>query len=159
MSLETGEYCLCNYVPETLQPMHVFRHQRTDGNELAPKSQLRVVLLGQPWTAIEELKRNQKGTSVEISHLPGACELIELPRAWEDHKPDFRIAEDCQLLGFLDQPFPPLREGHLPARGVVDPADHDLSPPHTFSLSLSWRSLSLKEPISRILDRLGREIC
>jgi hypothetical protein len=61
---------------------------------------------------------------------PGARVLIEAAGAGEDHETNLGIAEDSELLGFLEDPVPPLREGHLPARRVVNPADHNLPPPH-----------------------------
>ena len=50
--------------------------------------------------------------------------------AREDEPADLRIAEDGQLPSLLEQPTPPLREGHVPARLVLDPLDNCLSPNH-----------------------------
>ncbi|RRT39898.1 hypothetical protein B296_00035408 [Ensete ventricosum] len=61
---------------------------------------------------------------------PGAGELVEAAGAGEDDQADLSVTKDGELLGLLQQPVPPLREGHLPAGGVVDPADHDLPSPH-----------------------------
>lgn len=55
---------------------------------------------------------------------------MEPAGAGEDDEADLRIAEDGELLGLLQQPAPPLREGHLPVRRVVDPPYHYLPPPH-----------------------------
>ena len=69
-------------------------------------------------------------TNDEITNRPGARVLIEPSGAWEDHEADLSVAEYGELLGLFEDPVPPLGEGHLPAGRVVDPADHDLSPPH-----------------------------
>ena len=61
---------------------------------------------------------------------PGAGEIVELAGAGEDHDSNLRVAQDRQLLCLLEQPVPPLREGHLPARRIVDPPYHNLPPPH-----------------------------
>ena len=50
--------------------------------------------------------------------------------AGEDDESDLRVAKDGELLGLLEQPAPALREGHLPARCVVDPLDFYLPSPH-----------------------------
>ena len=73
--------------------------------------------------------------------LLGAGELVEPAGAGEDDEADLRITEDGELLGLLEQPVPPLGEGDLPARRVVYPPDHDLSPPH---LDLSLSDLIIK---------------
>lgn len=39
---------------------------------------------------------------------PGACKIIELAGAGEDHDSDLSIAQDRQLLRLLQQPVPPL---------------------------------------------------
>lgn len=61
---------------------------------------------------------------------PGACVIIELPSAGEDYYSYFGIAQDSQLLGLFQQSVSPLREGNLPACGIVDPPNNDLSSPH-----------------------------
>jgi len=63
-------------------------------------------------------------------NIPGARVLVEAAGAGENHEADLGIAEDSELLSLLEDPVPAFGEGHLPARGVVDPADHNLSPPH-----------------------------
>lgn len=40
--------------------------------------------------------------------LPGAGEVVQLPCAGEDDDSDFSIAEDRELLRFLQQAVPPL---------------------------------------------------
>lgn len=47
--------------------------------------------------------------------------MEELARGGEDDEPNLGVAEDGELLGLLEQPPPPLGEGHLPRRQVVDP--------------------------------------
>lgn len=70
-------------------------------------------------------------------YRPGARVLVEAACAGEGHEADLGIAEDGELLGFLEDPVPPLGEGHLPARGVINPADHNLPPPHLSQIRLA----------------------
>ena len=61
---------------------------------------------------------------------PGVGELVEPACAGEDEHTDLGVAEDGQLPSLLKQSGPPLREGHLPVRLVLDPLDNCLSPNH-----------------------------
>jgi len=54
----------------------------------------------------------------------------------EDDEADLGVAEDGELLGLLKQPPPPLGEGHLPRRQVVDP-------PYRYPLPLPGHRASL----------------
>lgn len=47
--------------------------------------------------------------------------MEEFAGGGEDDKADLGVAEDGELLGLLEQAPPPLGEGHLPCRQVVDP--------------------------------------
>jgi len=48
----------------------------------------------------------------------------------EHDERDVDVAEDGELVGLLDEAIPPLREGHLPVRVVLDPLDLQLHAPH-----------------------------
>ncbi|KAL5988419.1 hypothetical protein ACLOJK_036183 [Asimina triloba] len=65
-----------------------------------------------------------------FSGEPGAGEIVELAGAGEDNEADLGVAENRELLGFLQQPVAALRERHLPACGIVYATDHDLPPSH-----------------------------
>lgn len=53
--------------------------------------------------------------------IPGAGEFVELSPGREDNERDLGIAENGELERLLQQTVPPLRERHLPARGVLYP--------------------------------------
>lgn len=74
--------------------------------------------------------------------------LKHLSTAGEDDDPHLCITEDRKLIGLLEQPSPPLGEGYLAVRRVLDLLDLYLSTTHrhqycrTLSLSHSsspWR--------------------
>ena len=56
-----------------------------------------------------------------IPYIPGAGKFIELSSGRENNERDLRIAENGELKSLLQQPVPPLGEGHLPACGVLYP--------------------------------------
>lgn len=62
--------------------------------------------------------------------LRGGAVVGDLAGAGEDEDGDLGVAEDADLPGLLDDPIPPLREGHLPIRRVLDPLDLDLPSTH-----------------------------
>lgn len=66
----------------------------------------------------------------QAAYVPGACEIVKLAGAGEDDDSDLSIAQDREFLGFLQQSIPPLRKRNLPARWIVDPSYHNLSPSH-----------------------------
>lgn len=66
--------------------------------------------------------------------LPGAAaELVKLPAVGEDDESDLGVAEHGELVGFLEEPIPPLREGHLAINLVLDSLQLHPSPPHLLS--------------------------
>jgi len=48
----------------------------------------------------------------------------------EHDERDVDVAEDGELVRLLDEAIPPLREGHLPVRVVLDPLDLQLHAAH-----------------------------
>lgn len=90
-----------------------------------------------------------------------AGELVGLAGRGKDEKGNFGVAEDGELVGFLQKPIPTLRERHLPTRRIFDslqlhfPSSHfsrsaDESDFRLFSLqseSESESSLSLRQDI------------
>lgn len=72
----------------------------------------------------------------------GGGVVEEVALGGEDDGGDVDVAEDGDLVGLLEQPRPPLGEGHLPAHLVLDPPHLHLPPPHHLSLSLSACCLS-----------------
>jgi hypothetical protein len=73
--------------------------------------------------------------SVNYRLHAGAGVFVEAPGAGEDDQSDLRVAEDGELPCLLEDPVPPFGERHLPARGVVNPADDYLAPPHPQALA------------------------
>jgi hypothetical protein len=67
------------------------------------------------------IRGSEERKQVYVMYVPGTGEVEELPGGGEDDEPDVGVAEDGELLGLLEQPLPPLGEGHLPRRQVVDP--------------------------------------
>lgn len=66
-----------------------------------------------------------------VGKLPGgATELVELPPVGEDDQRDLSIAENRQLIGFLQQPISAFGECHLPVNLVLDPLQLHPSPTH-----------------------------
>ncbi|RWW62664.1 hypothetical protein BHE74_00030214 [Ensete ventricosum] len=56
--------------------------------------------------------------------------LKHLSTAGEDDDPHLCITEDRKFIGLLEQPSPPLGEGHLAVRRVLDPLDLYFSTTH-----------------------------
>lgn len=64
--------------------------------------------------------------------------LVELPLGWEYDKSDVRVAEDRDLVCLLQQPRPPLREGHLSVDLILDPLQLHPPSPHLSNHNRSW---------------------
>ncbi|KAL6596246.1 hypothetical protein ACP70R_047610 [Stipagrostis hirtigluma subsp. patula] len=69
---------------------------------------------------ITGIKLASKAKPVEPNQ-PGTGEVIQAAGAGEDKEANLGVAKDGKLVGLLEQPTPPLRERHLPARRVFDP--------------------------------------
>jgi hypothetical protein len=89
------------------------------------------------------IRGSEERKQVYVMYVPGTGEVEELPGGGEDDEPDVGVAEDGELLGLLEQPLPPLGEGHLPRRQVVDP-------PYRYALPLPRHPSLLN---SSLLDR------
>lgn len=63
--------------------------------------------------------------------------LEELSSSGEDDQSDLSVAENRDLMSFLQQSRPPLRERHLAVDLVLDPLQLNPTSPHFFSHSLS----------------------
>lgn len=68
-----------------------------------------------------------------------AAELVELPSSGEDDESDLRIAENRELVSFLQEAVPTLGEGHLPVDLVLDPLQLYPSSPHFQALDREKR--------------------
>lgn len=79
------------------------------------------------------MKKKNNHDDKEILKGPGASKIVELSSAREDHYSDFSIAQDRELLRFLQQSVPSLRKRHLSARRVIDPPYHYFPSPHSLS--------------------------
>lgn len=61
---------------------------------------------------------------------PSACKFILFARAGEDNESKFGIAENRELFSLFNKSLPPLGEGHLSARWIIDPSYHNLPSTH-----------------------------
>lgn len=75
-------------------------------------------------------------------------ELEELPFGGEDDERDVSVAQNGDLMGFLEQPSPSLGESHLPTDLVLNPLQ--LNPPS------SHLSLFLLRPTTRATRKKKR---
>lgn len=74
------------------------------------------------------MQKNPRRTKERIKNKPRVSgKLEELPFGGEDDESDIGVAQDGDLVGFLEQPSPSLRESHLPTDLVLDPLQ--LNPP------------------------------
>lgn len=76
-------------------------------------------------------KKGREGGQGAEGLVPCVREVVEASGAGEDHDANLSVAENGKLLSLLQKPVAALGEGHLPAGRVVDPADHNLPPPHS----------------------------
>lgn len=68
---------------------------------------------------------------MENEYIPGIAGVLEkLAFSGEDDESHFGIAEHRDLVGFLQQTRPPLRECHLPIDLVLNSLQLHSSPPH-----------------------------
>lgn len=87
-----------------------------------------------------EEERDYNQATKHMNHLerererkrPGASILKELAGGGEDDEGHVSIAKNGEFLSFLEESSPPLGEGHLPRRRVVDFPDLNLLPRHFF---------------------------
>ena len=63
--------------------------------------------------------------------LPGACELEELPFTGEKDDSNLGIAENRQVVRFLEQSSTAFGEGNLSGRGIFDSPEFSLAANHS----------------------------
>ena len=76
-----------------------------------------------------KMKREVKNSGI-ASYIPGASVFKEPARRGENNESNLSITQHRKLVSFLEDPSPPLGEGHLPRCNVVNLLDLDLLPHH-----------------------------
>lgn len=76
---------------------------------------------------------HEKNEACKRRNSPGTSKFIKLPAGGKDDEGNLGVTENGKLSGLLEQPNPALGEGDLPAGGILNPLDLNLTPPHILS--------------------------
>lgn len=76
---------------------------------------------------------HEKNEACKRRNSPGTSKFIKLPAGGKDDEGNLGVTENGKLAGLLEQPNPALGEGDLPAGGILNPLDLNLTPPHILS--------------------------
>lgn len=98
----------------------------------------------------EEVEREEHTQrDIYAANVLGAGVLVESTGTGEHHETNLGIAQNCQLLGLLEEAAAALGERDLAAGGVVDASDHDLPSAHLGLKQLGFLARSKRRDLTK----------